>query len=213
MLGSFKLELSLQIGLVAVPVALYFLVLGLLNSQRRPQILHGRLDFALLAAAIAPMAAVPVLNWIGVNLITIAAAIAVVVLAVLALGPAKRKCWVIYNIDKAGAIRCLDRALRLANIPFEARGDRFDLGDGATIDVSGFPLLRNVTIRINSKTDLPATTIASLESELARRLAHLEVAVSPMAVSFVLVSTAMIVAPLILLSQRVPELVRLLSGS
>jgi hypothetical protein len=210
MLGTCKLEFYLQIGLVAVPVALYFLVLGLLNSQRRPQMLSGRLDFALLMAALAPMGVVPLLNWIGVNIFTLAGAIVAVACAVVALAPRGRASWVIYNIDRARALRCLERALDAAQLSFQRAGDRLELAGGACINFSTFPLLRNVTIHIHSGR-LDRNTLQRLESELAGRISRLEVIASPMAVSFVLVSTAMIVAPLTLLANRVPELVRLLT--
>jgi hypothetical protein len=210
MLGTWKLQVSLQIGLAAVPVALYFLILGLLNSQRRPQMLSGRLDFALLMSALAPMGVVPLLNWIGVNLFTLGGAIGAVVCAVLALAPRSHQSWVIYNIDRARVLRSLERALHTAQIPFERVQDRLELPGGGIIELSAFPLLRNVTVHVQAG-QLDRADVRRLELELARRISHVEVAASPMAVSFVLVSTAMIVAPLILLADRVPEMVRLLT--
>jgi hypothetical protein len=211
MLGTWKLAFSLQIGLVAVPVALYFLILGLLNSQRRPQILSARLDFALLLAALAPMGLVPLLNWVGVNFFTVAGALATVVCAVLALAPRRQQGWVIYNIDRAQAQRCLEQALDASEMAFQRREKSFELEAGAVLELSHFSLLRNVTIHVSSPGKLDPNRLRLLESELARRLGHLEVEASPMAVSFVLVSTAMIVAPLIFLADRVPEMVRLLT--
>lgn len=210
MLGTWKLEFSLQIGLVAVPVAVYFLVLGLLNSQHRPQMLSGRLDFSLLMAALAPMGVVPLLNWIGVNAFTVVGAIAAVACGVLALAPRRGHSWVIYNIERAHALRCLERALAAAQVPFTRVQDRLELSGGAAITLSDFPLLRNVTIHVEPA-GLNHPTLRLLESEFARRIGRLEVLASPMAVTFVLVSTAMIVAPLILLADRVPEMVRLLT--
>ncbi|MGB2822184.1 MAG: hypothetical protein WBF17_14465, partial [Phycisphaerae bacterium] len=59
------LGVSLRIATVVVPVALYFLVLGLLNSRPRPQLLRGRRDFALLIVALSPLFVLPVLHWAG----------------------------------------------------------------------------------------------------------------------------------------------------
>jgi hypothetical protein len=210
MMGAWKLEFSLQIGLVAVPVAIYFLILGLLNSQHRPQILSGRLDFSLLVAALAPMGVVPVLNWVGTNVFTVCGAVGAVICAVLALAPRAGRGWVIYNIDRAQALRCLERALDAAQVPFDRIQDRLEMAGGGVIELSAFPLLRNVTIHVQPG-GIDRSTLRLLEGELARRIGRLEVVASPMAVSFVLVSTAMIVAPLILLADRVPEMVRLLT--
>jgi hypothetical protein len=42
MAGIEQLGISLRIAMVVVPVALYFLILGLLNSRPCPQLLRGR---------------------------------------------------------------------------------------------------------------------------------------------------------------------------
>ena len=58
-LGSADLGSTVRVATVVVPVAVYFLILGLLNSRRRPQMLSGRLDFALMITALSPLFLVP----------------------------------------------------------------------------------------------------------------------------------------------------------
>ena len=41
-----NMDMSMRIVTVVMPVAVYFLILGLLNSRRHPQLLTGRRDFA-----------------------------------------------------------------------------------------------------------------------------------------------------------------------
>lgn len=41
MIGSEQLSLSVQAAVVLTPVAVYFLLLGLLNSQPRPQLISA----------------------------------------------------------------------------------------------------------------------------------------------------------------------------
>ena len=76
MLAGDAFGASAEIATVVVPVAVYFLVLGLLNSRPHPQLLSGRLDFALLTAAISPLFAVPVLRYFGISLLSVATAVA-----------------------------------------------------------------------------------------------------------------------------------------
>ena len=70
-LGSENLGRALQIATTVVPVAVYFLVLGLLNSRRHPQMLSGRLDFSLMIAALSPLFLVPAVQYVGASLLTI----------------------------------------------------------------------------------------------------------------------------------------------
>ena len=51
MLGLEQYGLPLQVAAVVIPAAVYFLLLGLLNSQRTPQLLRSRTDFILLILA------------------------------------------------------------------------------------------------------------------------------------------------------------------
>jgi len=62
-LSTGQLSASLRVAAVVVPVAVYFLVLGLLNSRRHPQLLRARRDFLLLIAALCPLFVLPVLEW------------------------------------------------------------------------------------------------------------------------------------------------------
>ena len=206
--------MSLQIALAAVPVAVYFLVLGLLNSQPRPQLLSSRLDFILLMTAFSPLCIVPLLTWIGVNLLTIALAVGGVVAVICLLAPRKHQGWVIYNISLEKALRSAQRAMDVAGIAYSRQGNVLHLPGGQEIRLSAFPLLRNVAIAVQSH-NKPGGEVRSalqrFEAEVARRVGRIEVTPSPMAVSFVLISTAMIVTPLVLMADRMPEMVRIIS--
>jgi len=212
MLGSWQLELSVQIALAGVPVAVYFLILGLLNSQNHPQVLSGRLDFCLLMASFSPLCVIPLLNWVGANLLTVSAAIGGAVALTWLLAPRLHQTWVIYNTSRENVLRSVARALDLAGIPYRRQGDRFVLGMGPRIAITSFPLLRNISIHLGDIAKCHRPALRRFEAELVRRVGRIEAAPSPMAVCFVLISTATIVAPLILMADRVPEMVRILIG-
>jgi len=213
MLGTWQLELSLQIALAAVPVAVYFLVLGLLNSQPRPQLLSSRLDFILLMAAFSPLCIVPLLTWIGVNLLTVAVAVGAVAAVIMLLAPRKHQGWVIYNISLEKALRSAQRAMDVAGIAYARRGDVLQLDDGPEIRLSAFPLLRNVAMSVHDEGggSEVRSVLQRFEAEVARRVGRIEVTPSPTAVTFVLISTAMIVTPLVLMAERMPEMVRIIN--
>lgn len=211
MLGTWQLELSLQITLVAVPVAVYFLILGLLNSQTRPQVLTGQLDFAMLAAALSPLFLVPILAWVGPTLWSVLAAGLGVAGVIYLAGPKAGTSWVIYNISKKQALRAVEKALDQAGLAYEVREDQIHFPDGAVLRLSAFPMLRNVSLTFtNANADI-CNKLSEFSGELRRQSGHFETFASPMAVSFVLISTAMIVAPIALMANRMPEMVRLIS--
>lgn len=211
MLGSWQLEMSLQITLAVVPVAVYFLILGLLNSQKHPQLLTGRIDFALLMASFSPLCAVPVLAWMGARPLTVVIVASAVAGTILLLAPRKQQAWVAYNVSIHEALRSVEWALRHAGIDFDRQGQRLVLDNGAVLRLSAFPLLRNVSLTVSGATESTRSALCRFEASLAHQMGGIDVVASPMAVSFVLISTAMIVAPLVLLADRMPEMVRIIT--
>ncbi len=203
------LGFSLRIATVVVPVALYFLILGLLNSRPRPQLLRGRRDFALLIVALSPLFVLPVLHWAGGSWLALAAAAGAGAGGLALLSP-PADSWVVYNITPLQAAEAVRDAIRAAGLEFDRRGGAFDLtGLGATVQLSPFPLLRNVSIRMT-----PADRGVSrlFEAALARRLGGISAETTPMAMALLLVAAAMLVAPLAIVAPRAGEIVRILTG-
>ncbi len=211
MLGSWQFDVALRFAAIATPVAVYFLILGLLNSGRRPLMLSERLDFAVLVAAIAPLWIAPLLGWLTADPLVTLTATAVATGTLAWAATRRRHGWVIYNIDTPAAVRTIAAALADAGVDHRRGDEGFTLTDGTAIKVSPFPLLRNVSISVEDPAAARRGDLKRFEAELARRLGRMEVQASATAVSFVLISTAMIVAPLVLLADRMPEMVRLLS--
>ena len=208
MMGSEHLGLSLRIAAVVVPVAVYFLVLGLLNSRRHPQLLSGRLDFALLIAALSPLFVLPALGLAGITPASVFAAVAALALAVVLLAP-RGRAWVIYNMPANEAREAIASALRSMGVAFKPAADVFHLmPDGATVHVGGFPLLRNVSVRLRGGS---GRLTCQFQRALAANLGSVNAQTSPMAAGLLLVATGMIVAPLAFMVERVPEIVRLLT--
>ena len=208
LLGMEQIETSLRIVTSVAPVALYFLLLGLLNTRRHPQLLTGRQDSALLTLALSPLAVAPVIHWLGGGLPTALACGVILAGGVWLLSP-RGRTWVIYNLPASNVRRSARHILTsmgIATRPTDA-GLRFDEGDGR-IDISHFPILRNVTLRLSGSRE---ELWRQFETRLHDQLQHVETEPSPMAVSLLLVATAMIVAPLALMVHHAPEIVRLLT--
>jgi hypothetical protein len=208
MVGTVYLSVSIQIATVVVPVAVYFLVLGLLNSRRHPQLLAGRTDFALLIAALSPLFVLPVLAYVGTSPVAILLAVAVVAGLILLLAP-RGHAWVIYNLAQGEAKKTVAAAMRRLDVPVEEAAGGFHLPEErAFVQVGGFPLLRNVSIRLRGG---GADLAGRLESALSATLGSMRAEPNPAGVSMLLVATGMLIAPLTLLARDVPEIVRLLT--
>ena len=207
-LGSEYLGTSLRIAMVVVPVAGYFLILGLLNSRRRPQLLTGREDFSRLMLALCLGFVLPILERAGLSPAAAVGVTAALVTAIWLLGP-ERCSWVVYNLPPGQA----DRVVRSVLAGMGWRSVRTDGGyrveePDITIRVSGFRMLRNVSVRLAGP---GASKFARwFGDELARVLARTHARAHPMGVAMLLVATAMMVAPLALIAHRAPEFVRLL---
>jgi len=209
MLSTVQSGIPLQIAAVVAPVSLYFLVLGLLNTRNRPQMLRARLDLAMLVGALSPLVVCPLLSWAGPSYLAMAAAAAGGVTTVWLLSPA-RASWVIYNITPAEALDAVANALQRAGLTFQRRqGEQTFLLPGGQVELSSFSLLRNVSIRL---TGCDLRTAHLFEQALAGRIWLLSAQTTPMAMAMLLVATAMLVAPLAMVAPRAVEIVRLLTG-
>ena len=209
MISVTDLGSSLRIATVVAPVAVYFLLLGLLNSRRHPQMLTGRQDFALMLLALSPVAVLPAMSLLGVSLYTITGTALALAAIIRWLGPAGHD-WVVYNLSVPQAHRAVARALQEAGIDARRDGNRYQLEGPGRLDVSAFSLLRNVTIKVTGTSDETARDIADA---LASRIRRVEVQTPPMAVALLLVATAMLVVPVTLVAHRMPEIVRLLTDT
>jgi hypothetical protein len=208
MLSIEHLGAPMLLAALVAPVAVYFLLLGLLNSRPHPQLLSGRRDFALLAVAFGPLFVLPVAHATGGSPLAIAAAMGAVIAAVALLGP-RGQTWVIYNLSLDRARRLVRSALEETGVTANEAGDVFALPDhGARLEVGGFALLRNVSIRLIGVDRAVADAIVAA---IARRLRGVTVATSPSTVALLLVATAMLVAPLAVVAQQMPQIVRLLT--
>src|SRR4030095_5258207 len=86
----------LQIILVMGPLAVYFLGLGLVNSQARPSLVNARADFVLLTIAFLPIFIGPVLFLIQHNCLWIAGGVLAAVGGIFwFLLPPRQSAWVV----------------------------------------------------------------------------------------------------------------------
>ncbi|MCK4625773.1 MAG: hypothetical protein KAV00_10715 [Phycisphaerae bacterium] len=210
MLGSEQMSLTIQVAVIVAPVAVYFLLLGLLNSQPNPQIISARSDFILLNAAFAPVFCVPVLNYFAASVWAIPAVIGMLLAGAVALAPRRASNWVVYNITLPAALRAAERSLMAMGEPFDRRNRSILLkGKDLVLKFSAMPLLRNVSISVEGD---DATDFGKkFEGLITAQLEGIPTVATPMAVTFLLIATAMLITPVGLLADRMPEMVRIIT--
>ncbi len=209
MLGLEQLSLPVQVAAVVIPAAVYFLLLGLLNSQRTPQLLRARTDFVLMVLAFFPIFAVPVLQYLGASYWTVLGMTALVSAAALLLAPGRKGNWVIYNLTLPETLRAVERALRANGMAFDRRGKTLVVqGHDVSAKLAALPILRNVTITLDGPG--AAAMHEAFEQSLSDELALIHAQTTPMAATFLLISTVMLTTPLAVVANRMPDMVRLI---
>ena len=198
--------LFLRLVTILIPLGVYFLLLGVLNSRRHPQLLSGRRDFTLLLAAFSPMLLLPVLSALAVPAWGGAAAMAAVLALAVVLAPRSGR-WVIYNLPADQARQVVRRALTGLGVEFNEAPGGFWADEGKmAIQVSAFPLLRNVSIHLSGRDEQLQQRFG--QAVAAQLLTH-PAETCPATVAMMLAAIGMMVAPLVLVAHRAGDIVRI----
>ena len=156
----------------------------------------------------SPLFVVPVLHTIGISQTSVAAACGVVACAILLLAP-RGQTWVVYNASPDEAEHAVASALSALGRTWRKTGGIFRIDGGTeTVQVTHFPLLRNVSVRFTGIEERGR----SFGRELAQALAHVPAEPSAMAVALLVMAMVMMVAPLAMMANQAGEVVRILTG-
>jgi hypothetical protein len=206
---SGELDMQMRLATIVAPVAVYFLILGILNSRRHPQLITGRQDIVLLVAALSPLLVFPLSDYIGGRVAAVlSAALAGVAIWSLLRGSAGGS-YVIYNYTREQASQAMERALQKLGVFYQCQGSRLVLSERqGEFEISSFSLLRNVSIRMRQVSPALATQVGA---ELGGILRKTEAQTSSMAMGLLIVAMAMLVAPMVTVAHRAPEIVRILT--
>ncbi len=194
----FVLQLVLALG----PLAVYFLGLGLVNSQAHPCMVAARTDFVVLATALIPMVMGPVLalvqfgGWWPAFLAGLAVCGFIGVML-----PRRNSGWVVYNASLPQCRRLFCRACRRLGLSAEGNEDQIVVSEaGLTVILSSLPLLRNVTLSFRKDGKAESGT----DSVMIRRIMHgldqemrqEAMLPSPAGASMVVIGAAMLAVPM-----------------
>lgn len=207
--GNYQVVDVLMLVGSTAPVALYFLVLGLVNSHRRPYLISSRADFIALTSVLVPVLLWPVptlaragLMWLLLVGLALAAVLFVWMLVTAGEG------FVIYNVSEGRCVRLLEESLRRLGLTGRWRGRTWRADSGnVTIHLRGFSLLRNVTLHIDVQAGDHAHTVRRLGAELDRRLASVAQLPSTMGACLVTIGIALMILPMWMVGRHIHNLV------
>jgi len=196
-----------------LPLSIYFLVLGLVNSHSRPYLTTSRADFIALTCALAPVLLWPVpafarggMIWLLVAGLAVAGALFVHLLLSMGHG------LVIYNISEARAARLLEESLRALGLDGRWVDRTWESSEGdLRIHLRRFALLRNVTLHIDATAPRAADLTSALGGELHRRLATVAQLPSTMGACLVLLGVTLMILPLWTAGRHIHDVVEAVS--
>jgi hypothetical protein len=205
--------LVLKLALNIAPPALYFVILGLVNSQSRPNLITSRRDWLALMVVFFPVMLYPAL-WLATAGYIFAGSIAIILAMIgiyLSL-PRFDSGWVVYNCSRINVIRSLLSAIDDLGLACELRSDnRIYLPvQDIELGLSGLPLLRNTTVSITSGSNA-SETIQEIEASFRRRLEGIECVMNPSGPAMLLAGTTMLVLPLLMMVHHMDAFVRVVS--
>lgn len=203
--GNEAVDVLLLVALIA-PIAVYFLLLGLVNSHARPCLISSRSDFVALTCAVMPLliAPVPALVRAGTAwLVSVEAAIAA--WAFFSMLPKSNAGWVVYNISPVRCRAVLESCLR--QIGWEGTWDADTWqGEEGTVHVSHLSLLRNCSIHLELRGS--ATERATeLGGALEERLSRIGQLPSTAGICMLMLGAMLLTVPVWMMGRHIQELV------
>lgn len=206
------------------PIALYFLILGLVNSHARPYLISSRSDFIALTIALAPVLMWPVPSFVQAGMVwPLIVGLLLAAAAFFLLLPRHDAGFVIYNISEARCMRIVGEAMRRLGLRGRWDGGTWrSEGDDFRVHLGKVAMLRNVTLHIDAEparttdgaADDPAKTstlVDQLGAELSLRLKSVSQLPSAMGTCLVMIGVAIMIVPMWMVSRHIDDLVDAMS--
>lgn len=200
------LQLLVNLG----PLALYFIVLGLVNSQRHPRLVSSRTDFVTLTVVFMPMLLWPVPFLVSHGLWwMLGLGVAVVCGAFSALLPRPHAGWVVYHTTEAETRTIVQHAVR--RLGWDARWSEGDLilpEANVRLRCGAFPWLGSVSIHAEALDgEADAEALDSLRLQVERQLERRSLLPSAVGTGLVLVGVALWIVPFWMMFRHIDAIV------
>ncbi|UCG16061.1 MAG: hypothetical protein JSV19_12280 [Phycisphaerales bacterium] len=186
------------------PVAVYFVALGLVNSQSTPKLVNARTDFLALTVVFCPLLFWPVPALIQGGLVWVVLGGAALFLPAFYAFSRRLDCdWVVYNVSDYRARRLLDRAVRDLRWRYTwednvLRVENHDL----SLRLSALPMLRNVTVHVDAATQAQRQAVSQLRGRFSEMLATQQLLPSLTGSCLLMLGLSLLMLPLWMMSHH-----------
>jgi hypothetical protein len=204
--------LTLKVILTIAPMAGYFLILGVVNSQACPRLVSGRRDFLVLTGTFLPIIFWPLaavadsFGWLMVAAILVLSG-----MLLRTMLPHPWKHWVVYNADASLASTALRQALDRLGWEYEQEGEAtYSLPRRQMkIEVAGVGLLNAVNLYIRTEAKDPAQAeVATLVEAVSGSLGRYELLPSPAGLFLVLIGAGLMIVPMYMMTHHMRDIVQ-----
>lgn len=190
-----------------VPIAVYFLFLGLVNSHARPYLVSSRTDFIALTCVLAPLLIAPIPTLAASGLLwLLAIGAGVLAWVFFAMLPAADAGWVIYNISASRGRAVVDACLRELGW-FGTWDDNAWHGDAGRLYVTALPVLRNVSVHLEFAGAQAPRRTADLARAIEARLGRVEQLPSTTGACMVILGIGLLALPVWMMGRHIQDLV------
>lgn len=210
-MDSDNVILTLKVIGTVAPIAVYFLTLGVVNSQASPRLVSARWDFIVLIGIFLPALFWPVATLSGS--IGWQAVLVLVLLAGLFLRtmlPHPWKQWVIYNADTPRAAEAIRRALAGLGWRYQPEGETVFAVPHLQmkVEIGGVGLLNAVNLRIHTEAASPEQVeIASLIGAVEVALRRYQLLPTAAGLFLVLIGAGLMIVPMWLMTRNMHDIV------
>lgn len=191
------------------PLAVYFLILGLVNSHARPFLMTSRADFLALTSVLLPVLIWPVPDFIRAGLylwLTLGLLLAVALF--VRLLPGRLDGFVVYNVSVRQCVRMLNLSLRRLGLAGRWKGGAWTSDDGSlSVCVRGFAPLRNASIHVESTDSLRREWVPRIGADLEGRLKSVAQLPSASGAALVVAGVTLMILPMWMVGRHIHDLV------
>ncbi|OQZ06749.1 MAG: hypothetical protein B6D36_03415 [Planctomycetes bacterium UTPLA1] len=192
-----------------VPIAFYFLILGLVNSHARPCLITSRSDFLALTGVLLPVLLWPVPEFVRSGMyVPLAGGMLLAATVFYYLLPKRDAGFVIYNISLRQCVRLIEQATTRLDLAGRRQGNCWMADDGSLrIELRPFPLLHNVALHVEPTDSKSEALVPLIGMEIDRQLSTVSQLPSNMSAGMVLAGVTLLLLPMWMVSRHVDDLV------
>lgn len=203
-----------ELSVTLVPVATYFLILGVVSSRPHPSLVRARSDFLILTAVFAPVILwrIPALlregvaGWCVLGLVAVAGGY-----LFSRLLPDRFSGWTVYNVSTGRLRRSIERALDSLGWAWKQAGPNYVADGSLRVTLSGIAFLRSATIHVTRKdAPLDEQRYEQLHHALGDELQQHAMLPSATGSCLLLLGVTVLIVPLWMMSRHMDAVVELM---